>query len=103
MVVAVSFIGRPSRKALQHALHRVRVLPKVGQIEVCSSAVELRTACQREGGTTLFKEVPRPFWVKISIVGLSCIVVCIEMAEVIQLLETSVFVALNMGAEPCRD
>src|SRR5215831_16941486 len=105
MVVVVSFIGHPSRKAPEHALHRVRVLPKVAQVEsvlraqtrgvhgirrvrtseVRSSAVilsaqtppiEYGATAQLHANAAFQDDVPSPL--EILIVGLACIVVGVE-------------------------
>jgi hypothetical protein len=43
------------------------------------------------------------FTLEIHVVGLSCIVVGIEMTEVLQLSDATAFAALNVIGEPCRD
>jgi hypothetical protein len=88
--------------ALQHILDRARVHPKMGQVELHPSASELRATGQRDDGATN-KDVPL-LTAKILVVGFSCIVVSVKMAQVFQLLEAAaLIITLNIVFEPFPD
>ena len=71
----------------------------MGQVEPRLSAIEFGAAGQLDAAGS--QDVPPP--IEIYVVGLSCIVVSVELAEVLQLPEAHAIFVLNTGGESRHD